>query len=593
MNKFRKVAKPSATTRWIISTVLAVFAFTPAVTTVLPENAAGSLSAESVAWAASSASGSNSSQPLPGPASYDSGVQLSRTRDYMEQQRVAQQIEEDKERKKSKVETQTVKPEESTATVTFTLKQVQTDPSEILTEEEIKKITDQYTGKTVSLQDLYDMTDAINAVYEKKGYSVCKAYLPPQRIHEGMVHVGLLEGKTGNVVINGLRHTRKGYVANRIKLEPGKVANTDALTDRLQRFNATNDVQLRILVHAGEKPGTTDYEISAVEPKSNHAVSLYVDNAGYETSGRWREGIFYTMRSVTGQRDALRLSYLRSEGTNIFGANYSLPVNNLGTMLDFDYGYNTTKIIKGNLKSAGVKGRSYAAGLTLRHPLLVDDKRRYEVGLQFLHQNSYTDVSSYRALDDTRNTYIPYISFTHYGKSSVLYHKHSIAFTKYDNLNNTGDSYAAYKLDTIYQKQLGGGQMLSARLNAQVASQSKNMSSSDMFYIGGSNSVRGYEESFLSGSQGFNASLSWLVPLDKKRIFNAFAFFDYGRVFGNETTQAALDQTLYSTGLGVTASYKNFYSSLTLGIPLKREFNSLQGQKVDRTRIHFNCSVAF
>ena len=593
MNKFRKVAKPSATTRWIISTVLAVFAFTPAVTMVLPENAAGSLSAESVAWAASPASGSNGSQPLPGPASYDSGVQLSRTRDYMEQQRVAQQIEEDKERKKSKVETQTVKPEESTATVTFTLKQVQTDPSEILTEEEIKKITDQYTGKTVSLQDLYDMTDAINAVYEKKGYSVCKAYLPPQRIHEGMVHVGLLEGKTGNVVINGLRHTRKGYVANRIKLEPGKVANTDALTDRLQRFNATNDVQLRILVHAGEKPGTTDYEISAVEPKSNHAVSLYVDNAGYEASGRWREGIFYTMRSVTGQRDALRLSYLRSEGTNIFGANYSLPVNNLGTMLDFDYGYNTTKIIKGNLKSAGFKGRSYAAGLTLRHPLLVDDKRRYEVGLQFLHQNSHTDVYNERVLEDTRNTYIPYISFTHYGKSSVLYHKHSIAFTKYDNLNNTGDSYAAYKLDTIYQKQLGGGQMLSARLNAQVASQSKNMSSSDMFYIGGANSVRGYEESFLSGSQGFNASLSWLVPLDKKRIFNAFAFFDYGRVFGNETTQAALDQTLYSTGVGLTASYKNFYSSLTLGIPLKREFESLQGQKVDRTRIHFNCSVAF
>ena len=593
MNKFEKVAKPSATTRWIISTVLAVSAFTPAITTVLPENAVGSLSAGSVAWAAS---GSNDSMSL--PASTDSGVQLSRARDYMEQQRVAQQIEEDKERKKSKVETQTVKPEESTATVTFTLKQVQTDPSEILTEEEIKKITDQYTGKTVSLQDLYDMTDAINVVYEKKGYSVCKAYLPPQRIHEGMVHVGLLEGKTGNVVINGLRHTRKGYVANRIKLEPGKVANTDYLTERLQRFNATNDVQLRILVHAGEKPGTTDYEIAAFEPKSNHAVSLYVDNAGYETSGRWREGIFYTMRSVTGQRDALRLNYLRSKGTNVFGVSYSLPVNNLGTMLDFDYGTNTTKITKGNLESVGVKGHSYAAGLTLRHPLLVDDKRRYEVGLQFLHQNSQTDVGTkldnyVKWVDDTRNSYIPYISFTHYGKSSVLYHKHSVAFIGYNNLYNTGDSCAAYRLDSMYQKQLGGGQMLSARLNAQVASERKNMSSSDLFYIGGVNSVRGYEESFLAGSQGFNASLSWLVPLDKKRIFNAFAFFDYGRVFGNETTQAALDQTLYSTGVGLTASYKNFYSSLTLGIPLKREFESLQGQKVDRTRIHFNCSVAF
>jgi hemolysin activation/secretion protein len=584
---FRKAAGSSATARWIVSTVLAVSAFTPAVTEVLPESAAGSLSVESVALAAS--------PTLPG--SIDPGVQLSRARDYMEQQRVAQQIEEDQERKKSEVETQTQKPEESAAKVTFTLKQVQTDPSQILTEEEIKKITDQYTGRKVSLQDLYDITDAINKIYEKKGYSICKAYLPPQRIHEGVVHISLLEGKTGNVTINGLRHTRKGYVANRIKLEPGKVANTDALTDRLQRFNATNDVQLRILVHAGEQPGTTDYEIAVFEPKSNHAATLYVDNAGYETSGRWREGVFYMMRSVTGQRDALRLNYLRSEGTNIFGANYSLPVNNLGTMLDFDYGANTTKITKGSLEAIGLKGHSYAAGITLRHPLRVDEKRRYEIGLQFLHQNSQTDITNIgnciKVTDDIRNTYIPYISFTHYGKSSVLYHKHSLAFTGYNNLNNDGDNYAVYKLDTMYQKRLGGGQMLSARLNAQVASQNKKMSSSDMFYIGGINSVRGYEESFLSGSQGFNASLSWMVPLDKKRIFNAFAFFDYGRVFGNETTQAAIDQTLYSTGLGVTASYKNFYSSLTLGIPLKREFNSLQGKKVDRARIHFNCSISF
>jgi len=592
---FRKAAGSSATARWIVSTVLAVSAFTPVVTEVLPESVTGSLSVGSVAWAAP---GTDSIPAGAIPAGADSGVQLSRARDYMEQQRVAQQIEEDQERKKSKVETQTQKPEESAAKVTFTLKQVQTDPSEILTEEEIRKITDQYTGKKVSLQDLYDITDAINKIYENKGYSICKAYLPPQRIHEGVVHISLLEGKTGNVTINGLRHTRKGYVANRIKLEPGKVANTDALTDRLQRFNATNDVQLRILVHAGEKPGTTDYEIAVFEPKSNHAATLYVDNAGYETSGRWREGIFYTMRSVTGQRDALRLNYLRSEGTNIFGANYSLPVNNLGTMLDFDYGANTTKITKGSLEAAGLKGRSYAAGITLRHPLRVDEKRRYEIGLQFLHQNSQTDVgtkldNSIKVTDDIRNTYIPYISFTHYGKSSVLYHKHSLAFTGYNNLNNDGDNYAIYKLDTMYQKRLGGGQMLSARLNAQVASENKKMSSSDMFYIGGINSVRGYEESFLSGSQGFNASLSWLVPLDKKRIFNAFAFFDYGRVFGDASTQASMDQTLYSTGLGVTASYKNFYSSLTLGIPLKREFNSLQGKKVDSTRIHFNCSIAF
>ncbi|MBQ5345358.1 MAG: ShlB/FhaC/HecB family hemolysin secretion/activation protein [Acidaminococcaceae bacterium] len=562
---FKISAEVSASGRWLFSSALAV-----------------SVLCSSTVWAASM-------------GAVDSGAQLNQAREYMERQRIAQQMEEDQERQQTKVETETQKPEQSAAQVTFILTRVDTDPSKILTEAEIKAITDPYVGKTASLQDLYDMTAAINKLYEAKGYAVCRAYLPPQRIHEGAVQIKLLEGRTGNVTVNGLRFTRQGYVTHRIHLEPGKVANTDILNDELQRFNATNDVQLRILVHAGEKPGTTDYEIAAFEPKNNHQVSLYVDNHGYDTSGRWREGVFYTMRSVTGQRDALRMNYLRSKGTNIFGANYSIAVNNLGTMLDFDYGTNTTKIIKGNMEPLGVKGHSYVAGITLRHPLRVDEKRRYEVGFQYLHQKSQTDIgtksdSYVKWVNDTRNTYIPYISFTHYGKSSVLYHKHSLAFTGFNNLYNTSDNYKAYRLDSVYQKRLGGGQMLLGRLNAQVASEKKNMSTSDYFYIGGANSVRGYEESFLGGNQGFSASLTWQAPIDKKQIWNAFTFVDYGRVFGDERT--VVDHTLVSTGLGVTASYKNFYSSLTLGIPLKREFKS-QTEKVDKTRIHFNCSMTF
>ena len=532
---------------------------------------------------------------LPPVGAVDSGAQLNRAREYMEQQRVAQQIEEDQERQKAKVETVVKKPEQSTDQITFTLTKVNMDPSDILTEAEKETITGPYIGKTASLQDLYDMTTAINKLYEQKGYAICRAYLPPQRIHEGVVQIKLLEGKTGNVTINGLHHTREGYVRNRIKLEPGKVANTDILNDRLQRFNATNDVQLRILVHAGEKSGTTDYEIEALEPKHNQAFSLYVDNHGYDTSGRWREGLFYTVRSVTGQRDALRLNYLRSEGTNLFGANYSMPVNNLGTMLDFDYGTNTTKVIKGNLSNVGVKGHSYVGSVTLRHTLRIDEKRRDEIGIQLLHQKSKNDLgtnlnNSIKWIDDERKSITPYISFTHYGKSSVFYHKHSLPYTRFENLHDTGDNYLAYRLDAMYQKRLPGGQMLSGRFNAQVASEKKIMSSSDLFYIGGANSVRGYEESFLGGNQGFSASLSWMMPIDKKRLFNVFTFVDYGRVFGDERT--VIDQTLVSTGLGVTVNYKNFYSSLTLGIPLKREFKS-RTDKVDSMRIHFNCSMTF
>ena len=403
------------------------------------------------------------------------------------------------------------------------------------------------------------------------------------------------EGKTGLVTLQGLKHTKEKYVTARVPLKPGTVANTAALNKQLHRFNGTNDVQLRILVHAGKEPGTTDYEIAAYEPKQNQSVTLYLDNNGYETSGRFRQGIFYNIRSLTGMRDSLRLNYMRSEGTNIYGIGYSLPVGKMGTRLDFDYSGNTTKIIKGDAKPLDIKGEASSIGLAIRHPLRVDQKRRDEVGLQYLNQKSKT---KWRLIDywteDKRSTFIPYISFTHYGDSSILYHKHSFPITSFKN-TASGDwennsNYVSYQLNMLYQKKYKHGQMFSARLDGQLAND-KDRSSADRFYLGGANSVRGYEESFIGGNKGVTVGLTYQVPLDKKQRYHVFTFFDYGWV-SDDLDLNASSYSAYSTGLGLSASYKNLYASLTLGIPLKKEYE-FTTKKVSSTRFDFVMSATF
>ena len=256
----------------------------------------GLLPGTSVAWAEPS---------LPVVWQSDAGVQLNQAREYMEREATARRLEEDKEKQKAQVESNVKTPEEAASTLTFTLTKIQADPSEVLTEAELQKITEPYIGKTVSLADLYAITGAINNLYNDKGYMVCKAYLPPQRIHGGVVQVKLLEGKTGTVTLQGLKHTKEKFVTCRVPLKPGTVANTAALNKQLQRFNGTNDVQLRILVHAGKEPGTTDYEIAAYEPKQNQFVTVYLDNNGYETSGRFRQGLFYNIRSLTDRKSVV------------------------------------------------------------------------------------------------------------------------------------------------------------------------------------------------------------------------------------------------------------------------------------------------
>ncbi len=517
---------------------------------------------------------------------HDPGVQLDKAREAMERERVARQIADDEEARKNKIERQdAATADEAQGQVTFELKKVNMDPSSILTDDEIFAVTNEYIGRAVSLDDLREMTGKINKLYEDKGYMVCRAFLPAQRISDGAVSIRLIEGKTGNVTVVGNKHTKASYVAKRFSLTPGNVDNTSRLNRELQWFNGTNDAQARLVLKPGSSVGTTDYEIVVYEPK-NQALTLLVDNNGYETTGRWREGLFYNYRSLTGNRDGFNAQYIRSRGSDAWGASYTVPLNKRGMKLDIDYTANSTEIKKGELKPLGVEGKAHSIGATWRLPFFIDETRRYEFGLSYINQKSQTDLGKgtplvVRWVDDKINRYRPYFAFTHYGNSSVVYHRHSFTLTRRKDIDSISDNGNSYQLSSFWQKRYGNGNIMQVRLDGQLSS-SDYLASSDRFYIGGVNSVRGYEESFLGGEKGISASIEYHVPFGKKKPYRAFVFVDWGTVSGNSAPEE--DKTLAAGGIGLAANYKNIAATVSLGIPFKKEFN---GQKVDSTRVNF------
>lgn len=520
----------------------------------------------------------------------DAGAQMRRAQEELERQRVAEQIQEDQSSRAATVEREKTKDDEQSSSVTFTLKRIDIDQSQVLQQSDIQSIIDEYIGKDVSLQTLKDIVGRINALYADKGFMTCQAYLPPQRVHEGIVKIGLFEGRTGEVNLVGNKHTNDSYIKKSLPLTQGAIDNTNRVNEHLQWFNGVNDVQLRIAMKAGAVEGTTDYDIYIFEPK-NQRLSVGADNNGYESSGRWREFVFYNNRSLTNQRDAFRLYYQRSKGTDAWGAGYTLPLGHRGIKLDFDFSKNNTETIDGQMKSFGVKSDSYSAGATLRVPFKVDKNSRYEAGFQFQHQESKTDFGTktevrLRWVDDTTNRYSPYLAFTHYTDHTVLYHKHSAKFIRRQDLTgNTGDA-VNYELSGFFMRRWNHGQSLQSTVDAQLSSR-QGLGSSDRFFIGGSNSVRGYEESYLGGEEGFSANLEYSVPLDSRKYLRAATFVDYGRVYGSTVLDG--ENQLVSTGIALNASYKDIYMSLSLGVPLKRHFGN---QHIDKTRIHFSLNAS-
>ena len=534
--------------------------------------------------------GQEQAEAAPNPPDV-AGIQMERDRRDMEREQVQEQIAEDEAARKTTVEQGNSSAKADAASeLHFELKRVEWNPSEILPQAEIQAITDNYIGRQITAKDLLEMTDKITALYRQKGYMTCGAMLN-RRIHDGVATIRLIEGRTDVVSVSGNRSTKEDYITGRLGLKSGEIANIDQLNRNLRWFHGTNDIQLRVVIKPGEKEGTTDYEIMAFEPQ-NQTVTLYADNDGYENSGRWREGLFYTMRSLSGHRDALRSSFIRSQGTKAWTLGYSFPVSRRGMRLDFNYTGNRTKVTSGELKPLGVRGKAQSFSLTWRVPFYMTEHSRHEAGLQYVHQKSKTELGHGTPMgvqpwmDDKINRVIPYVSFTHYGNSSVFYHKHSYVLTKRRDIDGKSSSASLYRLSSFWQKRYGGGQFWQARLEGQWSSNAY-LASSDRFFIGGVNSVRGYEEGFIGGTKGLTANLEYHIPLDKAKHFSLFPFFDWGTISGEVGME---HKTLMSAGLGLEARYKNIYSTLTIGFPLKKDF---YGNRVDSTRIDFSLSATF
>ncbi len=520
------------------------------------------------------------------PAGYnDSGAQLNRTRRYLEEQAVLHRIEEG--RHTQQVQTTDQGSEQQAEELHFTISQVVFSPSEVLSAEALQQLATPYQREDVSLQDLYRLVSEVNTLYAEQGYVTCRAYLPPQTIHDGMVEIRLVEGKNGNVKVMGDDTTRQTYITHRLAIKEGQIQKLPELNKRLLRFNAMNDAQLRVMMKAGEKEGTTDYVIAVKEPQQQ-SIGVYADNAGSKTSGEYRIGTYWQNRSLFGNWDMLFLNALRSEGTKAVSAAYSTPINRSGTKLGATYSTNSVHITDGPLEPLSVKGHSYAYTLSLTQPIETTEKLKSQWMLEYGGQNSKTDFGGgYHWIDDQIQTGQVAYDQINYGTSSIFYQKHGYRFGSHENIYGDDRTFGKYIWNLLYQKIYRHGQNLNIKFDGQWA-QRDYLPSAEMYYVGGLYSVRGYKDSVIGGDSGLTFNAEYSLPLDTKRNWNAYTFLDTGHVWG---ASAFDDNTIVGTGLGVRVNIgKKSMLNLGWGIPLIRDLN---GEDQKSSRLHFSYNGQF
>ncbi len=478
------------------------------------------------------------------------------------------------------------------------IKKIKTNPSAILSDEEIRRIAGEYEGKSAGIKDLLELVERINGLYREKHYPTARATLPPQKIENGVVEIRLIEVRVGNIVLENNRSTRDSFILGRIPARPGNLVNLDQLEKELFFFNSVNDVKIRAVLKPGEAFGTTDYTFRVEEPRKYEGM-IFLDNAGQKDIGLTRLNFSAWDSSLLGYRDRFTVGGTLADGTTEAYLAYNVPVSTRGSRLGLSYDYSETSIKSGPLKELNIGGNSYSFGAYFSHPLIAE--RTVSVN-GFAGYNAKKSVTEFEDLTlfDTRvksvSGGIDYLSSGGYG-SWYTRHYLTQGFDRF----GADKKFLKYNGECSLMKPLPREVFAFLRVKSQVSG-TELLPASEQFQLGGISTVRGYSEGALLGDSGWFLSAELNAPVRPRREDGRefatekntrfFVFADAGGTFrmrGGSRPPGGND-LLVSTGAGLSVNLKNdFPGRFTFGIPLR----NLKDEDSGGPRLNFYIPYRF
>lgn len=454
--------------------------------------------------------------------------------------------------------------------VNLSVRKIDVVGSTVLSQDDIAAITKPFELRNVTLKELVNVANNITKLYINRGYITSRAIVIDQTITDGIFKILVIEGSLERIEVEGNARLNSAYVRSRIQLgalTPLKVGELENQLRLLKVDPLFTDIQATL------KPGTNiGKSILVVRVKEASAVSGFVsvDNYSPPAVGSERLGGVLNYRNVTGLGDELTAYYYRSTagGANSFDFTYRVPVNALNGTIQLRYAPSDSKIIEGEIADRfDITANSQIYEISYRQPLVRTPREEFALSLGFGVQNGQTflegiPVPFASGADELGN------SKTRVLKFGQDYIKRDLrgAWAMRSQFNFGLDVLGA----TINSEQIPDGRFFSwlgqiqrvQSLNrdnllvvrADIQLSPDNLLSSQKFFLGGGQSLRGYRQNIRAGDNGFLLSLENRITLQRNQNgqpnLQLAPFVDIGKIWNSKT--AIQEETfLASTGLGL------------------------------------------
>ncbi|MEW5759011.1 MAG: ShlB/FhaC/HecB family hemolysin secretion/activation protein [Candidatus Omnitrophota bacterium] len=473
--------------------------------------------------------------------------------------------------------------------IIFTLNDVKVTGATIFQERDFYPVYRNFLGRKVSYDELDMITEKIKSMYKEKGYLTTIVYIPEQEAREGIIEIRVVEGKMGDLNIEGNKWFKKPLLEKFFHIKKNEILDFKILQRDILRLNQNSDLEVKTVITAGKAPGTSDV-ILKVSDKFPWHIGLGSDNQGSRLVGKWRGSGYLRSSNVSGNFDSLFINSLVS--TNSFGESlsYSCPLDTYGTKFNLDFTYFKMKLGK-EFKVNDIRGTSKIFTPHFLFELILDEDTQLNADLGLDAKSIIKKMSGeVTSKDELR---IPFFSFD-FSKIDSFGNGGQTRFVPRFNFSTSGFLGASSRNHPSASRQGTGGfffsygQMLSRiqrmpldtylSIKTDFQAVSHTLPSSEQFQIGGANSVRGYPEGDYLADIGGVMNLEWVLPMylipkniklkgadiDLRHQITPVLFFDIGGGFLKETMPGEVkNKFLMGVGGGLRMYFnRNIYLKL-------------------------------
>lgn len=402
-----------------------------------------------------------------------------------------------------------------------------------------------YVGRSIDFSELQNAAAMAALAYRDRGY-VATVSIPKQELEDGVVTLKVSEARYGGAKIDPMSDGRihseliLARIEHAMKVE--KAVNTNVLDRAVLLLNDLPGASVQSGLAEGRNEGETEVVLQSAR-KPLVSGSAAVDQMGSLSTGAQRELVDIALNSPTGRGEQCTLSLMHTEGTRYGRAGFSLPVGLTGARAGVNASALEYAVIDGPQVLSKLTGASSSVGADLSYPIVRSQQanlyvsgsvtaKRFDNYARQLLMRSYESQIAAGTL--TGNWFDSLLGgASNQASATVSVGRLDIK----DPLSLLGDQSRLAgphtngefrKLNASFTRNqaLANGWSVFASASAQVAS--KNLDSSEKFYLGGPNGVRAYPNSEGGGSSGE------LLQLElRKRLSDLFElrfFHDEGRV---------------------------------------------------------------